>query len=66
MKDNDSPNAPWRGLVFKFERKDYETSIEEMRQRIILYDKLIDAPINPVEFKKGEWVVLEDGQLLKK
>lgn len=66
MKDLDSPNAPWRGLVFKFERKDYAASIEDMRQRIILYDKMIDAPVNPVEFKKGEWVVLDDGQLKKK
>lgn len=60
------PLAPWRGIVFKFDRKDYEASIEEMRQRIILFDKMIDAPINPSEFKKGEWVVLGNNQLSKK
>jgi hypothetical protein len=65
MKDLDSPNAPWRGIVFKFDRKDYLESIEMMRERIILFDKMIDAPINPSEFKKGEWTVLSNGQLTK-
>lgn len=64
IKDTDSPLAPWRGLVFKFSRKDYEASIDEMRERIILFDKMIDAPINPAEFKKGEWSVV-DGKLIK-
>lgn len=64
IKDTDSPLAPWRGLVFKFARKDYEASIDEMRKRIILFDKMIDAPINPAEFKKGEWSVV-DGKLIK-
>ena len=66
MQDTDSVNAPWRGLVFKFSRNDYEDSIEEMRNRIILFDKMIDAPISPSEFKKGEWTVLANGQLVKK
>lgn len=66
MSDTDSPLASWRGHRFLFERKSFEESIEEMRQRIILINAMIDAPINPSEFKKGEWVVLEDGQLLKK
>ncbi len=65
MKDLDSPNAPWRGIVFRFDRKDYLESIEMMRERIILFDKMIDAPINPSEFKKGEWTVLSNGQLTK-
>lgn len=64
IKDTDSPLAPWRGLVFKFARKDYEASIDEMRKRIILFDKMIDAPINPAEFKKGEWSVV-NGNLIK-
>lgn len=64
IKDTDSPLATWRGLVFKFARKDYEASIDEMRKRIILFDKMIDAPINPAEFKKGEWSVV-DGKLIK-
>lgn len=66
MADTDSPLAPWRGLVFKFERKDYQTSIDEMRERIRLIDAMIDAPINPSEFKKGEWFIDETGQLRKK
>lgn len=66
MADTDSPLAPWRGLVFKFERKDYEESLEQMRERIQLFDAMIDAPINPSEFKKGEWFVDGDGQLRKK
>lgn len=65
LADTDSPLAPWRGLVFKFERKDYEGSIDEMRERIRLIDAMIDAPINPSEFKKGEWAVV-DGNLRKK
>lgn len=66
LQDTDSPLAPWRGLVFKFARKDFEASIEKMKRRIILFDKMIDAPINPSEFKKGEWYVDDNGQLLKK
>ena len=66
MADTDSPLASWRGLVFKFDRKDYESSIEEMRERIRLFDAMIDAPINPSEFKKGEWHILPDGQLSRK
>jgi len=65
MADTDSPLALWRGLVFKFERKNYEESIDAMKERIILFDKMIDAPVNPSEFKKGEWVVV-DGELKKK
>ena len=65
MADTDSPLAPWRGLVFKFRREDYGVSIAEMRDRIILFDKMIDAPINPSEFKKGEWYV-EGGELKKR
>lgn len=57
------PLADWRGIVFKFARNDYESSIEEMRQRIILIDKMIDAPINASDFKSGEWYVDENGIL---
>ena len=65
ISDTDSPLAKWRGISFHFYRKDYGVSIDEMRERIILFDKMIDAPINPSDFKKGEWVV-EDGELKKK
>lgn len=65
LKDTDSPNAPWRGLVFKFKRDDYVESIEEMKDRIRLIDAMIDAPVNPSDFKKGEWYVA-GGKLMKK
>lgn len=64
LKDVDSPLAPWRGIVFKFDRKDFEGSIEEMRNRIMLFDAMIDSHVNPSEFKKGEWKVV-DGELVK-
>ena len=66
LQDTDSPLAPWRGLVFKFARKDFEASIDEMKQRILLFDKMIDAPLSPSEFKKGEWYVDAGGLLVKK
>lgn len=66
ISDTDSPLAKWRGMSFHFYRKDYEASIDEMRERIILFDKMIDAPINPSEFKKGEWYVDAGGLLVKK
>lgn len=66
LQDTDSPLAPWRGIVFKFARKDYVESIEQMRQRILLFDRMIDAPISPADFKKGEWYVDTNGQLNKK
>ena len=66
IQDTDSPLAPWRGLVFKFDRKDYEASIKEMKYRIHLFDKMIDAPVNPVEFKKGEWYLDDNNKLQKK
>lgn len=65
MDDRDSPLAPWRGVAFIFERKDYTVSIEEMRQRVILINAMIDAPVDPAQFKAGEWVV-ENGHLIKK
>lgn len=63
MEDRDSPLAPWRGHVFKFLRKDYVASIDEMKKRICLIDKMIDAPINPSEFKSGEWYLDKNGEL---
>lgn len=65
MADTDSPLAAWRGIVFNFKRADYEESILEMKERIRLFDKMIDAPINPSDFKKGEWHI-EDGELRKR
>lgn len=62
MADTDSPLAPWRGLVFKFERSSYANTIEAIKNRILIFDKMIDAPINPSEFKKGEWY-LQNGEL---
>lgn len=58
IKDTDSPNAPWRGIVFTFKRADYALSLEVLRERIILFDAMIDSHVNPSEFKKGEWKVV--------
>lgn len=66
LQDTDSPLAPWRGLVFKFARADYSESIAAMEARIRLFDKMIDAPISPSEFKKGEWYVDDVGVLQRK
>ena len=66
MDDRDSPLVSWRGHRFLFSRKQYEHSIEVMRQRIILINAMIDAPINPSEFKSGEWYVDNDGKLCVK
>ena len=66
IQDTDSPLAPWRGLVFKFARVEFEESIAEMRERISLFDKMIDAPINPSVFKKGEWYINEENELCTK
>ena len=57
------PLAPWRGIIFPFKRKDYTASLIEMRNRIILIDKMIDAPINPSKFKMGRWYFDENGEL---
>lgn len=63
MADTDSPLALWRGIIFPFKRKDYIASLIEMRNRIILIDKMIDAPINPSKFKMGCWYIDENGEL---
>lgn len=65
LEDTDSPLAPWRGLVFKFRREDYGVSIEEMKERIILFDAMISSTINPSDFKKGNWFV-DAGGILRK
>ena len=64
LKDTDSPNATWRGIVFTFERADYGLSLLEMRDRIILFDAMIDSHVNPSEFKKGEWKIV-NGKITK-
>ena len=64
MLDTDSPLAPWRGLVFKFKREDLEESISEMKERIRLIDAMIQAPINASDFKKGEWMINDNGKLI--
>ena len=58
MSDTDSPLAPWRGIVFKFKRDDYYMSIAALRARVKIINAMIDAPVNPSEFKKGEWTLL--------
>ena len=64
LEDTDSPLAPWRGIIFKFKREDYEESINEMKERITLFDAMASSDVNPSEFKKGSWAV-KDGKLVK-
>lgn len=66
LQDIDSPLAPWRGLVFKFKRDDYVVSIDNMKDRIRLIDAMIDAHVNPSEFKSGTWLVDKDGNLMRR
>ena len=60
--DTDSPLASWRGITFTFERNDYIESIEATRGRIILFNAMIDARMDPMKFKVGIWSV-KNGQL---
>lgn len=64
LQDLDSPLEPWRGIVFEFERKDYEASIAEMDGRIELFNAFIASGFNPSEFKVGVWSI-KDGKLLQ-
>lgn len=65
VQDTDSPDALWRGIVFRFDRKDYLESIKNMKERIILFDAFIDSDRNPSDFKVGKWSV-EGGRLVQK
>lgn len=60
--DLDSPTAPWRGFVFRFNREDYPESLEHLKKRIQLIDALIDSDLNPAEM---DGYVLRDGKLIK-
>ena len=66
LQDTDSPLAHWRGLVFHFDRSSYEESIEVMKGRVRLFDAMIDAPVSPSDFKKGEWFLDGEGKLKRK
>lgn len=66
LQDLDSPLALWRGMVFEFERRDYEASIAETAERIKLFNAFIASDINPSEFKKGEWYIDNNGNLCKR
>lgn len=48
-EDIDSPLAPWRGLVFKFRREDFD--LDSTKQRIIKFDNFIDTDQDPNLFK---------------
>lgn len=50
MEDLDSPVEPWRGIVFKFKREDFD--LEAMKDRIILFDKFIDSKDSPSMLKE--------------
>ena len=65
-QDVDSPTADWRGIVFKFKREEYASSIDAMKLRIKLFDAMIDSDTNPSDFKKGDWVYDTEKGLIKK
>ena len=50
MEDVDSPVEPWRGIVFKFKREDFD--LEAMKDSIILFDKFIDSKDSPSMLKE--------------
>lgn len=58
LHDIDSPLAPWRGIVFEFERRYYEQSIADTIDRINLFNAMIASDYNPSEFKKDQWTVV--------
>lgn len=60
--DLDSPTAPWRGFVFRFNREDYLESLERLKKRIEFIDVLIDSDLNPAEMDDYE---LCNGKLVK-
>lgn len=66
MEDRDSPLAAWRGSVYYFKRSDYLESIEAMKNRILLFDAMIDSHINPSAFKEDEWYIDDEFYLKKR
>ena len=59
-QDTDSPLAAWRGIVFDFQREEYISSIEEMIERINLFNAFIASKKNPSDFKQGDWFLEGD------
>lgn len=47
IEDCDSPLADWRGNLFVFSRAGLQAELDEMRERIIMFDRLIDSPLSP-------------------
>lgn len=66
MEDTDSPLAPWRGIVFDFERDGNEAVIADMIERIRLFNAFIASDMNPADLKKGAWGVDDEGKLIAK
>lgn len=50
MEDVDSPVDAWRGNVFKFKREDFD--LDAIKERIILFDNLIDSKYSPSMLKE--------------
>lgn len=59
--DLDSPIEPWRGVVVKFRREDFD--LDMVRERIELFDRFIDSDYDAKAFKKGKWSIA-DGELV--
>lgn len=49
-EDTDTPLAPWRGHLFKFKREEFD--LEELKNRIVLFDLFIDSGLDPKVLKK--------------
>ena len=58
--DTDSPLEPWRGLLFKFKREDFD--LEAIKQRILLFDKFIASEYDAKSFKSG-YALDENGEI---
>lgn len=58
--DTDSPLEPWRGLIFKFKREEF--ALEDIKHRIILFDKFIDSDYDAKSLKGGFTLGEEDGE----
>lgn len=62
-EDVSSPLEPWRGLVFKFRRDDFD--LKEVAERIKLFDLFIDSDYETKAFKSLKFELISDTGDLK-
>lgn len=51
IQDTDSPLADWRGYLFEYHREGLIEEIDEMKERILRIDGLINSDLSPEEMK---------------